>query len=628
MLACMADMPQRRRSHRLETEARGHFASLIHDHGWVVRPIDQPDYGIDDLVEIFEGDLGTGHTFLVQSRGTDSELPDALKVRVRHEQQSYFRGFSDPVLIARYHSPSEKTLVTWFHQVDPYPRRANATITLRLDDELTPDRVEALGTEVQRFRAFRSSAAPWPLELALETGGDDSREIALRVGLIISALPETIRLGSGSSAFQVTATVTPEILKVDAGLASHTVHANTSKYSPSDVAAGIVLGCATVIDRLGHGGRAADLVEVGLKAKGAPAEVIEELGQAIGRVGRVDAAINVARHWLGLDDAACWAAAVLLLGAACGEAPRRVVADRRVAAELLEKVAEKTNVDSLREVGGAALLVAARVRFALGDWEKANDDFARAGEAGETGDRPELLAEVAGAAHHVADYERAIEIYGEALKGDPDRLELVARMADSQMCAGHLVAARESFDSYVSQCDWVGSIWLLKQGALEFLLGSGIVDTTPDPAAAMAILQSATPDESGGGLVARCLQAAEADPLNSAAWTELGQHQLREKRFGRAFGPLLVAAVASRTPEAWARLFVAAHVGQNTELAERSAQVAAGDHGEAFHLAVWTAADGRDDAEAIAKAADDIDLAGGHWRRGDAQPLAGDETKS
>src|SRR3954452_14683220 len=143
----MAEMPKRIRTHRLESEARRRFRELIEDKGWVVREMDKPDYGIDDLVEVFDGDNATGVTFLVQSRGTDKELPDGLSLTVRKAQQNYFRSFNDPVLIVRYHSPTQTTLTKWFHQVDPYPRRESSTIRLSTDDELTSEDVEALALE-------------------------------------------------------------------------------------------------------------------------------------------------------------------------------------------------------------------------------------------------------------------------------------------------------------------------------------------------------------------------------------------------------------------------------------------------------------------------------------------------
>jgi hypothetical protein len=106
----MADMPRRVRAHRLESEARRRFKDLLEDRGWLVREMDRPDYGLDDMVEVFDGDEATGITFYVQSRGTDDETPDALRVAIRREQQNYFSSFNDPVLVVRYHAPTGRTL--------------------------------------------------------------------------------------------------------------------------------------------------------------------------------------------------------------------------------------------------------------------------------------------------------------------------------------------------------------------------------------------------------------------------------------------------------------------------------------------------------------------------------------
>lgn len=617
----MAEMPRRVRSHRLECEARRRFRDLIEDHGWVVRPKDDPDYGVDDEVEVFDGDDATGITFLVQSRGTDDETSNSLRVSIRLEQQNYFRARTDPVLIARYHAPTGRTLAKWFHEADPYPRLQRSSITLSPEDELTPDRIEELATEVRRFRSFRSSALEWPVALVVTSDEIDKREVELAIATVLRDFPGLIELVESVdvTAPYMTVRVAHDRLVVHAGLASFTAHALVGDYTVRDIAAAIVLAAGTVLDSLGHGGRAADLIEASLLTKGVPADPLEMLGKCLGRAGRLDVAMRVADQWRTRQDAAAASAAVLLISSALSRASPKHIRDVRAAAELLEQTA----ADALSPIGSdevarTAYLSAARTRFAVGDWSEADDDFMRALAHGpEAVTRDDVLAEVAGAAHEAGDYERAVETYS-GLVSDAGREDLTGRLADSLARLGRFGAAIAHFDVYLARGGPVNTVWALTREAVSFLLNSGFRDTERDPDAAAAALDTRPLSETSEQLVERCLAAARADPLFEPAWSELATHLLEEGRYDLAYGPLLVAAVMRRSPDAWARLFIAAHRGGNRGLAVDAVHMGAGDYGDEFHIAVRDEAGA--DSRKLAEAAEDIDRSSGRWRRGNPPP--------
>jgi hypothetical protein len=87
------------------------------------------------VVEIFD-DQGraTGKHFNVQLRATDApNLAAALTVKLKIERCEYYRRLDLPVLIARFHVPTGKVFVRWFHGFDPYySRRGKKTRTLTL----------------------------------------------------------------------------------------------------------------------------------------------------------------------------------------------------------------------------------------------------------------------------------------------------------------------------------------------------------------------------------------------------------------------------------------------------------------------------------------------------------------
>lgn len=95
-------MPLRPRQHQLERESREAFRRAL-PAAWVPREV-QPDYGIDEQVEIFTKDgVATGRSFLVQIKGTDEvDVGKALRVRLKRRTISYMEEQDSPVLIVRY----------------------------------------------------------------------------------------------------------------------------------------------------------------------------------------------------------------------------------------------------------------------------------------------------------------------------------------------------------------------------------------------------------------------------------------------------------------------------------------------------------------------------------------------
>lgn len=129
-------MPRRPRQHQLETESRAAIRSVIPSQ-WVYRDLDQ-DYGVDSEVEIFDhSGLATGAKFLVQLKATDEQdLRKALRLRFSLAKFAYYASLDLPVLIARYHAPTKRFFVRWFHSLDPYyGNRTRASVTFHLGKE-------------------------------------------------------------------------------------------------------------------------------------------------------------------------------------------------------------------------------------------------------------------------------------------------------------------------------------------------------------------------------------------------------------------------------------------------------------------------------------------------------------
>jgi len=167
-------MPQSPRTHRLERESRAAFERLLGDR-FVYRRED-PDYAIDGVVEaIGKDDVMTGLRFYVQLKATDKEdLDKALSLSLSLEDRDYYRSLSLPVLMVRYHSPSEMFYTRWISEYDPYFAKGGMkTLTFRWleTDRWNEKRADQLATEAQVFAELRSPNPSLPRPLHVVTEG-------------------------------------------------------------------------------------------------------------------------------------------------------------------------------------------------------------------------------------------------------------------------------------------------------------------------------------------------------------------------------------------------------------------------------------------------------------------------
>lgn len=182
--------PQQSRQQEIEKLGRRAFEDRL-PAKWIVRPV-TPDWGIDDQVEIFTPDgSATGRLFCVQNKATDEEnLAKALAVRLKLTTVAYLNEQDLPVLIVRYHVPTETLYVKWFHSFDVRPKAVSQkTITYRLteDDRWTNDTPSALSAEVERWRSLRLGHISYPLVFALDVRGGIGEFSSAELAVMIKA---------------------------------------------------------------------------------------------------------------------------------------------------------------------------------------------------------------------------------------------------------------------------------------------------------------------------------------------------------------------------------------------------------------------------------------------------------
>ena len=188
-----SDLPQRTNDHVLETASRRHFEVLIPAEWTSDEPRD--DYGVDLRVEIFAADgtsgrfVPTGGIFDVQLKATGGERTSSRSIGVKWATVAYWTLLPHPVLIVRYYRATDQHFGVWLHEwfrrtVTDEADTQTARFNFGDSDELTTDRVSAMGAEVADYYAARRHAITLPLTIHVTSDvGDELMLSRLQVGI-------------------------------------------------------------------------------------------------------------------------------------------------------------------------------------------------------------------------------------------------------------------------------------------------------------------------------------------------------------------------------------------------------------------------------------------------------------
>jgi tetratricopeptide (TPR) repeat protein len=255
--------PKRPREHQLEKESRTAFQTRLPSQ-WDFQDIPQPEYGLDGRVEIFDkADLATGRMFFVQLKATDKpELKDALAVQIEIPTCEYYRSLDLPVLIVRYHAPTGKIYVKWFHEYDPYyGKKAQKKITFRftVENEWHEETAATLASDLEAFRNLKSPHLTPPVKFTLmlkeqHLHGVLAAQIELEIRKAAGRLSGVITISqflpTDAHGSIVIANDKAEIyLKSGSGF---TLHTSKSEVQLSQFPYDILVGIALALDNAGH----------------------------------------------------------------------------------------------------------------------------------------------------------------------------------------------------------------------------------------------------------------------------------------------------------------------------------------------------------------------------------------
>jgi tetratricopeptide (TPR) repeat protein len=264
------DKPQRPKSHRGEDNSKRIFESNI-PLTWTYEPKPQREYGIDGIVEIFDGDDTTGLTFNVQLKNVEKK--SASKAVIKTRTRTYQKSLAVPTLVVVVDG-SSTIHFGWIHQFDLYGRKKDAaSYTFDLPSVWYENSAAEIEQEVRAARAALDLRSNLPIywtidadsslpanwlasfRVSLERGLAGSKELTRRAD---EAGWSTLKISLTSDAISIRLRGTP-------GGIIHLKKVALQASSSNAMAADVMLGLAVELARGGL-----DVLILALIAKAIP----------------------------------------------------------------------------------------------------------------------------------------------------------------------------------------------------------------------------------------------------------------------------------------------------------------------------------------------------------------------
>lgn len=562
-------MSNRPRSHQIEDESRIAFQRRLPKQ-WVFRPI-HPDYGIDGLVEIFdERGHGTGRQFNVQLKATDErDIRKGLAVQLKLDRCEYYSSLDLPVLIARFHSPTGRLFVKWFHEFDRYyTRRGKKTTTFRLaeSDEWSESTASKLLLDIERIRLLRSGNLPMPAPFHLQFHGNvvqglSVAEVSLSLRKALQTLPSVLSLAAdAASTYGVISISDHEVVINLAGVKSFVLHFRklcgpdfARKFLHYDV----LIASALTLDSAGYSDPAAKLVaEFAARSSLVTSpEIGVKMARCMAKAHRVSEALALAEALL--VDRRSRLVAYTLMVSMIGKSSVMSQDERELLTRFLTRYVEEEE-----KTGDAT--AAATANYNLGNhfrslsyYRAAFRSYRKASKL----DRKYLgrgyfCRELASVLFLMERHKIAAMLYGCALQVGEKGITQ-ALFGDALMFSGDFSGALREFEAYVTADQEPKSEFVLKTWALKGL--QRMLKVSQQERQKLAALNLAMP-EAGlpeDDFANRLEEALRLDALCGLAWFNLGTLLGRQgKREDACIAFLWAALVQPKDGAAWANAFV------------------------------------------------------------------------
>lgn len=564
-------MPKRTRQHKLETESRLQFESLL-PLGWVHRSI-TPDYGIDMSVELFDKEgCATSQQFLVQLKGTDiSDIERARRVTLKTEWVTYYLSSLVPVLIARYHAPTQTMFTSWIYDLVPLrPANAHKTtaVVMPENSRWTDNTASQITKELSAIQKMRSPGNAGPFALTLLYANDrlfesPIKSITLALRDASSAIPQVLRFTEhDDSNVDGYVHIQPTSIRVRvAGQGALTVDLPPAYglVARSHLISDILVLVGIKLDELGYSVQAGKLIcffaaESSLvRSK----TWIERLARPVERAGNLSQGVELVER-LFLSDG-CIDAAYALFTRLFSASGKWSQSDHAVwdcflfrLLDIAERSREPNRIALASYNVGNNLRTRGAFRIALKHYRNAyNNDP-------EYSNRGYFLREVAGCLFSLKRYAISTQYYAQAVQLGEDSL-CIGLYADALMFAGRYEEAAAQFEVYVKatapRADASFQLKLWGLYGIQQIVGVSSQKRQYREAQELACSLFSM----GPRSMSTIREVLKLDALHGTAWFNLGLAAMDEKKSNEVLSYFVIAAVVQpHNLQAWVYAFLIA----------------------------------------------------------------------
>ncbi len=573
-------MPSRPRSHRIEDQSRIAFERLLPAE-WVYRKV-HPDYGIDGAVEIF-GDEGrsTGRQFNVQLKATDQPILNrALAVRLEIDKCKYYKSLDVPVLIARFHTPTNRMFVRWFHEFDPYyARRGKKSTTFRLSesDEWSEHTAPKLSRDTDIIKRVRSHNLPAPALFQLQFDGESVQglsvaEISLNLRKTLLTVPGAIDLTTDSGLAYGKFSLSNEKVVIDlAGIQHFTLHLSKASahasWAKAFLHSDVLIAAALTLDAAGYSDRAARLIVALAPTSSLTTEpfIVVRMAHCLAKAHRVPDALDLCQVLF--ENPASREPAHALMISVLARSSLLSGAELELLRGFLARHAKAEEMAGTAASAAAANYNLANHLRAQKHSRAAFQCYRKAAKLDRTyRKRGYFYREIAGVLFGLERYKLAAKFYDCAIQLGEKGIT-VALYADALMFSGQYSRARSHFEAYLADSDKPKPEFILKAAALNELGSLLGIDEQRRQRSAATLLAAPDSRLSTPEFKNQLKESLKLDALCGLAWFNLGTSLNNEGMFKDACNAFVWAGLVQRNDVvAWVNAFALAIRTQNEGL--------------------------------------------------------------
>ena len=223
-----------------------------------MRPHDNPDYGVDDSVELFAEDSPTGLIFFAQVKSSSR-----MSAKLKRSTINYFTALDRPVLVVLHNSESDELFGQWIHRQSFNPSSKTCTMPFGLEHKLDINSMIAIKGEIATIRTLDGAQLPQPVAISVDSVQNrdfDSMELSLTLQARITKnaaaiFVDQVPVGEPCLRIQV------DGIDVLVDGCRSTVRIRTDDLPLEGVADCSLLGLGIVLGRYGHSVVASQLFE-------------------------------------------------------------------------------------------------------------------------------------------------------------------------------------------------------------------------------------------------------------------------------------------------------------------------------------------------------------------------------